>query len=62
MKELKIIDILDKHNIAWSWFGNCVFVGNDRLNKIKEITNELLKVKSCKQGFDKDNNYMAYGK
>lgn len=62
MKETKIMDILDKHNISWSWMGGCVFVGNDRYSKIIEIADELLNVKTCKQGFDNDNNFIAFAR
>jgi len=62
MIELKIVDILDKHGISWSWFGDCIFVGVDRVDKIKMIAKELIKVKSIKQGFDKEGNYIAFDK
>ena len=62
MIELKIVDILDKHGISWSWFGNCVFVGKERTDKIKKIAKELIKIKSIRQGFDKEGNYIAFDK
>ena len=58
---LRVVDILDEHDIAWSAMGECIFVSNDdRIKKIKSIASELLKVKSCKQGFDADGNYLAF--
>jgi len=62
MKEERIMNILDKHDIEWSWFSDCVFVGKDRVPKVMDIKDELLKVKTCKQGFDDQGNYIAFAK
>ena len=34
----------------------------DRIDKIKEIAKELIKIKSIRQGFDKEGNYIAFDK
>jgi hypothetical protein len=60
--ESKIMRILDKHKIAWSWMGDVVFVGKDRAYKIIPIKKELLAVKDVKQGYDGEGNYIAFAK
>ena len=62
MREGKIIDILDKHGIAWSGMGDVIFVGKDRVHKIKKIRKELLKVKNVKQGYTDEGDYIAFDK
>lgn len=63
MEEAKIMGILDKYDIAWSWMGDCVFVGKDRVHKLTmDCCDELLKVTTCRQGYDKEGNYIAFRK
>lgn len=59
---LNVVDVLDKHDIAWSYMGEVIFVGKDRTNKIREIVPELSKIKGVKQGYDKEGNYIAFDK
>jgi len=57
-----VVDVLDKHNIAWSYMAGTIFVGKARTNKIREITPKLLKIKGVEQGYDKEGNYIAFDK
>ena len=61
-QEGKILDVLNKHEIRWSWFDGIVFVNKTSVSKItKDVRNELLKVKGIQQGFDKEGHYIAFG-
>jgi len=53
MNTNKIISILDKYHIRWSWFNNCFCINKDEFVKIYLIQRELKGL--CNFNQEKDN-------